>query len=434
VRDKVTLKKAIHELQTLDLNEKVKNYRPNSKYVVKFITQIEYYIYSTNYVLGVHGCMLPEYIKNSKAIITMYTDSARRVYPENMCMFLTLARHYELKRSGQTSKFPDMRKEMLILYTKWLEYKGLLKSPPKKFKGVLYDELVDFETCFQINVIMMKLHPDRSCTTEFITSKIYPDTLYAHLFENHVSLITDVKLFSQRYRCNTCDRIFSRAQNLKRHALACQKKTSFKFPGGYYRQEKCIFEKLQEIGIMVPKNKRNFPFFVVWDLESMLLEVDENVGNTAKSKFIHKHQAISCSLCSNAPGYGSPFTVMDSDPFELARQIMVRISEIRTKVKVICMDRWADVLEKLSKLEDDLWRQEISVEGDECPAEESVSSGVNEDAGEQGEKKRKPEDDFLKQVIKIKEQFQLYVQQLTVLSFNGGRYDWLLLREELIAF
>ena len=64
VRDRRTLNSVIVELQGMDLNEHIVNFRPNSQYCILFITNLEYYVYSTNFNLTAKFVDIPSYINH----------------------------------------------------------------------------------------------------------------------------------------------------------------------------------------------------------------------------------------------------------------------------------------------------------------------------------------------------------------------------------
>ena len=76
------------------------------------------------------------------------------------------------------------------------------------------------------------------------------------------------------------------------------------FPGGFHKSDQTIFEKLEYLNIFVPLNLRYYLNFSVWDMEAMLLKLDQNV--TDKLHWISKHEPISVSFASNINGYIDP--------------------------------------------------------------------------------------------------------------------------------
>ena len=48
---------------------------------------------------------------------------------------------------------------------------------------------------------------------------------------------------------------------MKTHYKTCYERTKYIFPGGFYKSKATIFERLESIGIYVPKNMRHYPYF-----------------------------------------------------------------------------------------------------------------------------------------------------------------------------
>lgn len=438
VYDKKSLEKSIEALIELDVNEAIKKYKPDSKYIVRFVTQVEYYVFLTDYALGNNDEQLPPYVIANKSIITKNTDSSGKHYPKNLCMFVALARHEKRKRVKSSHGMNDVRRPAIEMLMKWLYFKGKKTEDVNKFAGVKFSDLPQVERCFQTSITVMKLHPDNTSTTEYISTESYHDSVYLHVHEDHVSLITDIELFAKRHRCSTCDRLFRRSYHLKRHSLICKYRTKYTFPGGYYHQEKCIFERLDEVGIHVKKSIRNDPYFAVFDLEALLMDVEDSMSNSCKSKYIHKHRAVTCSVASNIPGFRKPYSLKDEDPAYLVSRMLIYMSQIRGKARQLCHKRWSDVLPKLDNLVAILWEEEILLNEElaEPRDSESDESGLDDDDDydETENKKLKPQDHFLRQVLKLREDFKLYIEQLNILSFNGSHYDLNLVREEVVSF
>ena len=62
--------------------------------------------------------------------------------------------------------------------------------------------------------------------------------LHLNLFENHLSYIKNLTVCTKKYQCATCDRHFSRTDNMKRHQKICKGQTKYRFPGGFYSTPK----------------------------------------------------------------------------------------------------------------------------------------------------------------------------------------------------
>jgi hypothetical protein len=54
----------------------------------------------------------------------------------------------------------------------------------------------------------------------------------------------------------------------------CTNKTKYVYPGGFFKAQQTIFEKLEECDIQVPAEEQIFPWFIVCDFEAMLQKLD----------------------------------------------------------------------------------------------------------------------------------------------------------------
>ena len=103
--------------------------------------------------------------------------------------------------------------------------------------------------------------------------------------------------------------MFKNEWNLKRHYGSCYERTKYVFPGGFHKTDQTIFEKLEYLDIFVPSNERYYHNFSVWDMEAVLLKLEQNV--TDKLHWISRHEPISLTIASNIDGYNNPKCFVD---------------------------------------------------------------------------------------------------------------------------
>ena len=83
----------------------------------------------------------------------------------------------------------------------------------------------------------MFLKEDGSAITLFLSQLSFPIKIYLNVFENHLSLITDHKLYSKQYICNRCDKLFARMENLNKHQSKCDVTVEYFYPSGMYKKQ-----------------------------------------------------------------------------------------------------------------------------------------------------------------------------------------------------
>ena len=96
--------------------------------------------------------------------------------------------------------------------------------------------------------------------------------MYLNNYENHLSYITNYSKVANKFQCEKCNKMFNRYWNLKRHYQNCYERTKYIFPGGFYKHQETIFDKLQSLTIYVPESERYYPTFIVWDMEAVLMK------------------------------------------------------------------------------------------------------------------------------------------------------------------
>ena len=88
---------------------------------------------------------------------------------------------------------------------------------PLDFKGVELTDFPQLETFYETELFSMFLKQDGSAKTLYLSQALFPTKIYLNVFENHLSLITDIKMYSKQYICNRCDKLFAEMRNLNKH-------------------------------------------------------------------------------------------------------------------------------------------------------------------------------------------------------------------------
>ena len=73
------------------------------------------------------------------------------------------------------------------------------------------------------------MNPSGSVNLIFDSVNAYKDVMHLNIFDNHLSYITDVKKFIQKYECEKCSKMFKIEWNLKRHYGSCYERTKYVF-------------------------------------------------------------------------------------------------------------------------------------------------------------------------------------------------------------
>ena len=406
-----SLEAAIRDLQKQNLEETIKLFRPNSGYRLRFITQLKYYIYLTEYPLG-NGTTLPDFILKNKHVITFKEQQKNKTGITNkLCFFTALAQKLNMEEGKRTNR---VEKREVFLFKKWIWFLfsqkkfEFNKCEVSEFKGVELEQFPLLEDCFKRNIILFELKPDKSAITRYISTNLYEKDLYLNLWTDHINLISDHKKFTKSYQCGSCQKIFNRPYLLRRHTRGdCMNKTKYIFPGGYYSYYETIFQELDEVGVFVKPEQRFYPFFLVWDMECVLLP---NQHNTEKKNttFTHTHKPICCSVASNIPGFTEPQAILEFEQDLLVRKMLAYFLKIRSAAMILINERWGYVIKTLE--------QKIEIR-----QEYLVGEKIETDL-------------YLKQLCSLKCKFTRYMEQFICLGFNSGRYDMNLIRQEICKY
>jgi hypothetical protein len=88
------LEKVYEALKNMDFLEFIRQKRPNSKWVVNWITNVSFYVTKIrDHPIG-RSLLLPPYILRNKAIVSLDCDAqSSRPYQDKLCFFRCLAVH-----------------------------------------------------------------------------------------------------------------------------------------------------------------------------------------------------------------------------------------------------------------------------------------------------------------------------------------------------
>ena len=416
------------ELDAINVNEYVKLMRPNSKYSVRFITQMVYYVFLSSFQLGAND-ILPSYIINNYAIFTQQLRiQSLQETEKNLCFFICLAQFFrQLRNENMVHGILTESLGYLELWNNYNREKRLNSHSEinNEFKGVDINEFPDLEKCFNISINVFNLLPDKTCSIVYTSVERNPQTMNLNLYDSHLNLITNIGLYSKNFVCTSCKKSFPRAFNLFRHKQTCNWKTKYKFVGGYYSYHSTIFDELEKLNIHVPDEKRYYDSFIVWDLESALLPVD--IDPSAKQKLLHRHYPVSCSIASNLEGYKKPICIVESDVNNLVTKMMEYFNVIWMEAKQKAMQCWGEYLHILKSRIDQLRHEQMEYDSS---SNDEAQSNLEDDS--ESQKAAHKDKMLLQHYFLVYRRFKNYINQIVVLSYNGSRYDIQLIKKELM--
>ena len=123
----------------------------------------------------------------------------------------------------------------------------------------------------------MFLKQDGSAETIYLSQASFPSKIYFNLYQNHLSLITDIKMFSKQYVCNKCDKVPTKISNHLRHQIECDSNVKYVFPGGVYKDKLSVFEELEEMGVRMREEDKYEKWFACYDFEAYQRDFREGI-------------------------------------------------------------------------------------------------------------------------------------------------------------
>ena len=138
---------------------------------------------------------------------------------------------------------------------------------------------------------------------------------------------------------------FNQACHLKRHTdIYCTEITE-SYNGGKLKPAETIFDWLEKEGYNVPEKDRFYPFFSVFDYESIQEKKEENI----KGRFIkYTHVPASFSICSNIPGHTEAVHVVsDGNSQKLVDKMVLNQLQHQKTSSSIMRKKFSPIFDKL---------------------------------------------------------------------------------------
>ena len=257
------------------------------------------------------------------------------------------------------------------------------------FKELLLHDLVQIENCFSLNVNVYVLEWKEQAVAKILQRSryLFSSTINLNLYENHFSYIKSMQLYTGRYVCPRCSKIWTENNHYHRHIRTCEFEVKHKYVGGVYHTPLTIFERLDEVGIHVPEEDRYFPFRATFDFEAYFSKRNLPEG-TDLLQWNAKHVPLSVSVASNVPGFLKPLCIINEKGVEEMQQKMLEyLEEISHHSYKFLSQKFYYVFSFLEKSENEY----------------------------------------------LLEPFQSYLKELPVVGFNSGRYDLCLIKEPFLT-
>ena len=363
--------------------------RENTKWKLLYICNVTIYLFRMISIPfgSLDKIILPQYISKNKGMNIFFSKNT------NLCFFECIAQY---------------RKEKNIIIASRKLCEEYTKTSWDQFNGVKIEEITNLEQYYNIPIYIYFLDRENNKSKatlirrSALKSSIKP--LYINVYQNHFMFIHSLEKYSGYVNCKYCTfKIKSSHKNmLIQHEYKCSNLITEHFPGGIYKPEKNLFERLENEGIYVPLKEREYRYRIFYDCESILIPLNDSL-NTPNVVFSQKHELVSIAFISNVPNFSYI-------------QCYVRNEEQSTK------DFVKYIMKKLTKIA-------------------NKSAQINKKKYEiylfhlQQKINKLPENSKKKNFLeKILISFMEYINQIPILAFNSKRYDLPLFLSELISF
>ena len=349
-------------IQESDILQWAIAHRPHSDWVCEHVTNATFLNKIIQHPIGCVDVVLPDYVKNNKAIVGLVKDLHRNAtYNDNLCLFRCLALH--------------LGREVAALYAEYTN------TPVHAFVGVTLDDLHKVESKFETNVVVYQLVEIANGKTmaELVRRPTghYTETMYVNLHETHYSYIRDINMYCHSWRCRNCEQaLWKCPYDLHRHELTCEAGVNRIYKGGVYRPPSSVFERLDDEGIVVSDSLRYYPYRATFDFECYF--DGENIPtNTDHVEWIARHVPLSVSIASNVPGYEpAQCYITDGDSDKLVEEMMNNVIAISDAAYDSLLPSYVDVLADLDARKH-AWEEETK-EAEEEEEEEAENGKKTE--------------------------------------------------------
>ena len=408
VSEETDLKKVEEKFEERDAVEFARQLRPNSEWVFyKLVNLTAYVTKMLAHPIG-NEINMPADILDNRAIVALVKSSKKGTpYLDQKCFFRCLALH----QGAGLSALEGPANELLAKWTR----------DPDTFGGVYMEDLRLLEEIFKVNIHVYSLKykgafvaeegdinealireyeeedEDNELAATLVRRPLgdQQSDMYLHLYEGHFSYITDIRLLTHSWRCSKCDKLFNRSTDYHRHELTCEKKIEHKFKGGGIGRFSMVtlLNKIEDLGIPVPKNLKFFPYKIAYDFETLFETCEKENG--PKINYEQVLVPASVSVCSDVPGYEEPKCfISEGDPRKMIIDMYSYMLQIADCSYEILRESYRDILDKLAS-----------------------QDGENQKPG-----------------IELEKRLKKWLIQIPVCGFNSGKFDFNIMKSYLIPY
>ena len=426
IRNQQDLENLLDHLAAKDFPSHLKDQRPNTKWIIERIVSLRIHLVMTIYPLG-NPPKLPDYIKNNRFIIGLEKDENHAYrYKDHLCFFRCLA----IGKFGIT--YHNCNKKAKELFQDYCQH---FQVDPKDFKGVELTDFPQLEKFYEVQLFAMVLKEDGTAKTLYLSQSSFPTKIYLNVFKNHLSLITDIQMYSKQFICNRCGKLSTRMLDNKRHETKCDGTVEYAFPGGVYKSKLSIFEELEEMGVRVQEEDKYEKWFACFDFEAYQRDFREGLDQVEEieceegTSWNKVHVPVSFSVGCNLEGVKTKH-VSSKDPEELTAKLVGTLFEMADKKYRAAVERFEYIFEQINFLMQ-MERNNLSeMNGDMAVSVADFLDNAGDDDLEMDEHGGLTSK-HMKSLENLCGKFEGYCKELAVFGFNSAGYDIKLIKKYL---
>ena len=172
IQNQDDLNNLLNFLAAKDFPTHLRNQRPNTKWVLERIVNLQICVFPTTYALG-NPPELPDYIKNNRYIIGLEKDKNHNYrYKDHLCFFHCLAiGKFKFTHHNCNRKAKELFKE----------YCEHFQVDPQNFKGIELEDFYVLENFYEIQLFAMSLKEDGSAETLSILNHVPNQSIHEYL-------------------------------------------------------------------------------------------------------------------------------------------------------------------------------------------------------------------------------------------------------------
>ena len=344
-------------LDTFDLHEYTLKQRPDTKFKCILITNIQMFVFETSYTLGYEAIKLPSYLTQNKHILCfdkMKQGKYKKPYKDFLCAFRCIAYHKRINLYKiSTQKFELYTLRMFKKWRTFMFKKCCEHIQAYNFRGISTNDLKLFEECFSVSINVFEKKDKDIVIPIYKSLNNYSDRMCLNIYKNHLSYITNFKCYAKKFKCNSCDKLFSTLWHLTRHSDTCLTGSKIKFRGGLFYSNRDIWDELELFGLNIANDDKHFTHFIVYDYECLLEKSEVDFGMSTKTESIHKPISVSTSgnCCEK---HRKPVCIVEENFDVLIHKWILEIENISEHIRTKTMKKWGGILSSLKELKDRL--------------------------------------------------------------------------------